>query len=140
MSNQDFEDESPEELQAIDSRELFLDLFKTTEKKYEQIQVILHIISCAATKVSCESVLETFVSEFEYAINSRKNFSEQGMSETFNIIKNGPLIPLCDKVVKESLDSMLGGNKWHFVTKTPWKSSQVSEKMKKTAAALPFMT
>ena len=76
----------------IDSRELFLDLFKTTEKKYEQIQVILHIVSCAATKVSCESVLETFVSEFEYAINSRKNFSEQGMSETFNIIKNGPPI------------------------------------------------
>ena len=76
----------------IDSRELFLDLFKTTEKKYEQIQVILHIVSCAATKVSCESVLETFVSEFEYAINSRKNFNEQGMSETFNIIKNGPPI------------------------------------------------
>ena len=127
----------------IDSRELFLDLFKTTEKKYEQIQVILHIVSCAATKVSCESVLETFVSEFEYAINSRKNWhgKEGHVRDLQHHQEWAPhSIPLCDKVVKESLDSMFGGNKWHFVTKTPWKSSQVSEKMKKTAAALPFMT
>ena len=80
-------DKSDDELKEYDSRELFQDLFNTKDERSKSVQVILHISACAATKVSCESVLETFVSEYEYANNSRKNYSEQGMNEVFNIVK-----------------------------------------------------
>ena len=36
------------------------------------------------------------------AVNS--NFREEGINDTFEIIKNGPIILKCDKVVKLSLD------------------------------------
>ena len=41
---------------------------------------------------------------YEYSSNSRKNYSETGLSDTFEIQKDGPLVTRCDGMVKIALD------------------------------------
>ena len=55
-----------EDLKDIYSREVFRKLFSTKNKLYEDVPVILHlhISAVAATESSCESVLESYVSQY----------------------------------------------------------------------------
>ena len=140
--NNMFEGLSVEDLKDIDSREVFRKMFSTKDKLYEDIQVILHISAVAATKSSCESVLESYVSQYEYTSNQRKNFGEEGINDTFEIVKNGPCISKCDKVVRMSLDKYFEDKNvigWHFHTKSPFTTSKTVTKIKNKTSSLPFM-
>ena len=137
-----FEGLCVKDMKDIDSREVFRKLFSTKDKLYEDVQVILHISAVAATKSSCESVLESYVSQYEYTSNHRKNFGEEGINDTFEIVKNGPCISKCDKVVKMSLDNYFGDknvNGWHFFTKSLFNSSQNVTRIQNKSSTLPFM-
>ena len=71
----------------IDARKVIMRLLNSSEKLYEGIQVVNHIITVAATKSTTESVIESYVSMFEYNNNSRKNYTEQAMRDSFEIQK-----------------------------------------------------
>ena len=47
-------------------------------------------------KYNCESILVSYVSQYEYARDSHSNFGADGINDTFEIIKNGPIISKCD--------------------------------------------
>ena len=109
---------SSEQILDLDSREIVVKLLDSKMKLFENIQIILHIISVAAKKSSCESILESYVSQYEYACDSRSSFGEDGINDTFEIIKNGPIISKCDKVVKISLDRTPEVEVCHFLKDT----------------------
>ena len=132
-------DLSPDDLSDIDSREVLKDLFNVEKKLFEDCQVILHIASTAAMKSSCEAIIESYVSQYEYTANSRKNFSEEGINETFNIVKNGPPINKCDKVVNIALKDYFKGRQPHMTTNNLFKKSKTILKVAKEKSNLPFM-
>ena len=129
-------------MQELDSREVFKKFFSTNDKLYEGIQVVLHVSAVAATKSSCESVLESYVSQYEYTSTHRKNFGEEGINDTFEIVKNGPCISKCDKVVRMSLNNYFQDKNvigWHFITKSPFTTSKTVDSIEKRTSLLPFM-
>lgn len=130
---------------VIDAKQTIARLFSTTEKLYEDIQIINHIISVAATKSTTESVIEAYVSQWEYGSNSRKNYSEKGISDTFEIQKDGPLVSKCDKLVRTALDNYFRDKKtngWHFIMKDTeklFKTSKTLARIDEKQSDLPFM-
>ena len=48
-------------------------------------------------------MIESYVSQYEYTIDMRKNFKEDNAIDCFEIVKNGPKISKCDKVVRIAL-------------------------------------
>ena len=133
-------DLSPDDLSDdLDPREILQDLFSEKKKLFEDCQVILHIASTAATKSSCESIIESYVSEYEYTSNSRKNFSEDGINEVFNIVKNGPPINRCDKVVSTSMKEYFKDKQPHMTTQDLFKKSKTLLKIANEKSRLPFM-
>ena len=79
-------------------------LLNSSEKLYEGIQVVNHIITVAATKSTTESV---------YNSNSWKNYREQAMRDSFEVQKaDGPLFTRCDSMVKTFLDKYVSDKKW----------------------------
>ena len=129
---------------VIDSKQVIMKLFSSV-KLYEDIQIVNHTISVAATKSTTESVLESFVSEYEYTSNSRANYSETGLCDTFEIQKDGPLVTKCDNLVKTVLDKYFSDrqtNGWHFVmkkTENLMKTSKTLAKVDEKQSKLPFM-
>ena len=80
----------------IDARKVITRLLNSSEKLYEGIQVVNHIITVAATKSTTESV---------YNSNSWKNYREQAMRDSFEVQKaDRPLFTRCDSMVKTVLD------------------------------------
>ena len=51
----------------LNFREIVEKLSESKMKLYEDIQLILHIISVAAMTSSCESILESYDSHYEFA-------------------------------------------------------------------------
>ena len=64
----------------IDARKVIMRLLNSSEKLYEGIQVMNHIITVAATKSTTESV---------YNSNSWKNYRKQAMRDYFEVQKDG---------------------------------------------------
>ena len=95
----------PDELDKdkIDPRQILSTLVSEKNKLYEDIQCVLHVMTYCAIKSGCESVLESYVSQYEYTIDRRKNFNEENRNDCFEIVKNGPLISKCDRLVKIAL-------------------------------------
>lgn len=106
------------ELVKIDPKEVFKRLFKTTDKEWEGIEIILAFAAVAAVKISCESIIESYVRKYEYCFAKRTNHSEEGTNDAFDIVMNGPNLTQCDKIVEEALDKYFGDkneNRWHFL-------------------------
>ena len=83
----------------IDARKVIMRLLNSSEKLYEGIQVVNHIITVAATKSTTESVCNS---------NSWKNYREQAMRDSFEVQKaDGPLFTRCDSMVKTVLTNIL---------------------------------
>ena len=134
-----------EECVIPDTKQIISRLFSSKEKLYEDIQIVNHIISVAATKSTTESVIESFVSQYEYGNNSRRNYVEDGICDTFEIQKDGPLVSKCDNLVRTALDNYFGDKKrkgWHFVmndNEKLFKTSKVLSKIDQKQSDLPFM-
>ena len=129
----------------VDTKQVIMKLFSSTEKLYKDIQVINHTISVAATKSTTESVIESYVSEYEYSSHKRANYSEKGICDTFEIQKDGPLVSKSDNLVKTVLDKYFSDRKtngWHFVTRKNenlLRTSKTLAKIKEKQSKLPFM-
>ena len=103
-------------------------------------------------KNSCESIVESFVSQYEKYFDIRRNLDEDSINEEFQIAVNGPSLAHCDSVVKEAMDlywskntTKGGKDRWHFFrrtdlkrTKYPFTSSTLT-KFSNMKEALPFM-
>ena len=92
-----------------------------------------------ATKSNCESVLELYVSQYEYTIDMRKTFKEENAVDCFEILKNGPLISKCDKAVKIALKNYFKDKPLHFITKNIFAKSMVISRKEKESLQLVFM-
>ena len=123
----------------VDPKQILVQLFDEKENHYQDIQLILHIASCAATKSSVESVMESIVSSYEYASDSRKGFKEESINDVFEIISNGPSPTNCDKIVTTALDNYFKKQKWHFITDRVFKKSETILRLEQQRSSLPFM-
>ena len=72
-----------------------------------------------------------------------KKFGEEGINDTFEIVKNGPCISKCDKVVRMSLNKYFEDKNvisWHFVTKSPFTTtSKIVNSLEKRTSLHPSM-
>ena len=80
-----------------DPKELIKMFFSTKSKLFLNIEHVMHAIAVCVVKHSCESVLESFVSRYEYHFDPRRNVDEQTSNEEFEIA--------VDSVVIEAMDS-----------------------------------
>ena len=123
----------------IDPRQILATLISEKNKLYEDIQCVLHIMTYSATKSGCESVLESYVSQYEYTIDKRKNFNEENRNDCFEIVKNGPLISKCDRLVKIALKNYFKDKPMHFVTQKFFEKSKVITRKETETSQLIFM-
>ena len=61
-------------------KQILIKLFDEKLEFYQDIQLILHIASYAATKSSMESVIEGVLSSYEYSSDPRKGFKEDSIN------------------------------------------------------------
>ena len=102
---------------------------------------MLHSAAVAATKNSCESVIESFVSTYEHHSNKIRNMSEDAINDEFTISKNGPEVNNADKLIEDSMDSYFKdkGGEWRFLFKTMlFKESKVINRLQKKKSPLGF--
>ena len=123
----------------IDPRQILSTLISDKNKLYEDIQCVLHVMTYCATKSGCESVLESYVSQYEYTIDRRKNFNEENRNDCFEIVKNGPLISKCDRLVKIALKNYFKDKPMHFVTQKFYVKSKVVTRKETETSQLIFM-
>ena len=107
---------SSEVLAKCDPKELLKKFFDPKNKLYKGIEMVMQALAVSSVKVSCESVLESFVSKYESHCDVKRDMSEEGANEEFEISINGPNISHCDSVVKEARDDYWSAKKssWHF--------------------------
>ena len=79
-------------MQSISSMSILKDFFKTEFKLFEGVELVLHAMSCAAVKVSVESVVETIVSQYEIHFYKNRGLNEENAMQEMTIAENGPLI------------------------------------------------
>ena len=91
----------------------------------------------AAVKHSCESILESFVSEYENHFDERRNVNETTANEEFTIAVNGPNLAHADSVI-QAMDLYWQGKPWHFYRSSPLEklinSSDTSSTLKRLAS------
>ena len=100
---------SIDELQELDSKILIKKFFDPDSNMFVDIEMILQAIAVASVKHSCESVLESFVSEYENHFDERRNVDENTANEEFEIAVNGPNLAHADSVIMEAMDLYWGG-------------------------------
>ena len=139
---------SSEVLAKSDPKELLKKFFDPKGKLYRGIEMVMQALAVSSVKVSCESVLESFVSKYESHFDVRRNMSEEGANEEFEIAINGPNIAHCDSVIKEAMDDYWSGKKssWHFHKVSVVErlqnydlDSKVLDRLKNTHSHLPYM-
>ena len=76
-------------LQKIDPKELIKKFFDPSGELFINIEMIMQALAVSSVKVSCESVSESFVSKYECHFDERRNMSEEGANEEFEISIKG---------------------------------------------------
>ena len=115
---------------------------------YIGCEIVINAICGSAIKNTCESVLESIVSEYENHFDVRRNLgSEQAINEEFEIAKNGPSnLATCDDLLKEALDLYWKGKPWHFykvsdINRLKYKyNSQVIHRLEQEKNMKPYLT
>ena len=106
---------SIKELEDLDSKVLIKKFFDEDNKSYEGIEMVLHAVAVASVKSSCESILESFVSQYENHFDERRNVDEQTATEEFEISVNGPSLSHADSVITEAMDLYWKDKPWRFI-------------------------
>ena len=137
---------SIEELKQLDSKILIKQFFDPNKDLFVDIEMVLHAISVASVKLSCESILESFVSQYENHFDEHRNVSEETANEEFLIARNGPNLAHADGVITEALDMYWEGKPWHFYRTSPLEklvhpsgSSSTLKRFQATRNPLPIM-
>ena len=135
-------------LQKVDPKELIKKFFDPSGELFINIEMIMQALAVSSVKVSCESVLESFVSKYECHFDERRNMSEEGANEEFEISINGPNVANCDSVVENAMNSYWSskGSAWHFYEVSVLEkmknydyNSEVLSRIKNTPSHLPYM-
>ena len=66
--------------------------------------MVLHAFAVASVKRSCESILESFVSQYENHFDEHQNVYEQTATEEFEMSVNGPSLSHTDSVITDAMD------------------------------------
>ena len=114
----------------------FIKHFLSTKYKlYEGIEIILHITTCAAVKLSTESVLDSKVSIFERHFHKGRLLKEPQMVAEMEVATNEPILVQADKILMSAMKNYWKGAGWHFVKKCDirdcGKDSNVLQRLKK---------
>ena len=64
---------SSDDLAEVDPKELLKKFFNPNDGLYKNIEMIMQALAVSSVKVSCESVLESFVSKYENHFDERRN-------------------------------------------------------------------
>ena len=90
----------------IFSMDIFRSFLSTELKLYHNVEIIIHIICVAATAISVESVVESWVSIYESHNNKHRPISNDRAEMEISVAVNGPLLQHADPVLKKALKDM----------------------------------
>lgn len=133
-----------ETLRKADSKDIIQQFFDLDNSLFKGIEMIMQALSVAAVKISCESIVESFVSRYEDHFHLKRNLNEESVNEEFEIAVNGPNLANSDSVIKEAMNRHWEGGCWHFhkttiMEKMAQGDSTVLKRMLNTKNNLPFM-
>ena len=76
-----------------------------------------------ACKSSCESVVESLVSSYEFASDERKQYKESSFNDVFEVIVNGPEVENCEKICEIAMRFFLEMTSLTFIRKIHYLKS-----------------
>ena len=89
--------------------------FLSNPSLFDAIPDFLHrVITCFQIGHN-ESYIESVGSVLKHQNPPQRNISLVNLDMELSVAWNGPEIPHCDDIVKETLDHLHGANQWHFV-------------------------
>ena len=95
-------------------RQIFKRFF-TNEQLYNSIPHFLQAVARSFLIGHNESYVESMGSVLKNHFPANRALTLENLEREVVIAWNGPSIPNCDKIVKETIDRMHGVNQWHFV-------------------------
>ena len=133
----------------LDSMGIFKLLICPNLKLYVNIEAIVHILCTAATSMSVESVVESWVSIYESHSNKHRPISNDRAEMEVSLAVNGPLLQHADKLIKETIKEMFKDSKnvnnrdGHFVRRmeniADYSVSKSVDSFAKKQKLKPFM-
>ena len=135
----------PHEIESLELFRIFLDSKKAL---YQEIELIIFSISTAAVTVSVESIIESYVSIYEYRNNKNRPITEERAHHEMLIAVNGPELAHADNVIKSSMltywkNQKSKNNNWHFTLRSEdiksYTVSKTFDRISKENPSLPFM-
>ena len=84
------------------------------EELYQGIPDVMHCLVTTFFIGHNESYVESIGNKLKHHNPPNRNIDLKHLEEELIISWNGPEIPHCDEVVKETIDRMHGAGKWHF--------------------------
>ena len=88
----------------LDSLSLIKDFLNSEYHLYEGVELILHIISVAAVKISVESVVESLFSRYEIHFDKERQLKEENNLNEMEIAENGPHFSKSDDLLKAAMN------------------------------------
>ena len=138
---------SAKELEKFDTKLLIKTFFEESNNLYQGIEMVLQAMAVSSVKSSCESILESFVSQYENHFDQRRNVDETTATEEFEISCNGPSLAQADAVITEAMDLYWDGKPWHFFRTSPLEKlmnpagiSSTIKRVENMKNKLPFMS
>ena len=90
----------------IKSMEVFKSFLSSDLGLYENIEYVIHILCVAATSITVESIVESWVSIYESHSNKHRPISNDRAEMEISVAVNGPLLQHADSVVEKALRDM----------------------------------
>ena len=94
------------ERDKLDSMEIFRLFLSPDLKLYVNIESIVHILCTAATTMSVESIVESWVSIYESHSNKHRPISNDRAEMEVCLAVNGPLLQHADPLIKKATKEM----------------------------------
>ena len=96
---------------VISSMNIFKSFLSSDLKLYHNVELIIHALCVAATSISVESIVESWVSIYESHSNKHRPISNDRAEMEVCVAVNGPLIQHADPVLKKALSDMYKDSK-----------------------------
>ena len=131
------------------SIEIMKRMLKTDDRRYEDCEGIMDVLTRAACLKSVESVIESWISVLEHHASKRRNLGQERIEDELEIAINGPTVPQADNVLKEALndywkDSKNRNNRdGHYIRRSEniqsYDLSKTIDRIRSVPPKLPFM-
>ena len=115
----------------LKSMEIFRIFLSTEQKLYLNVEMVIQVLCDAATSMSVESVVESWVSIYEAHSNKHRPNSNERAEKEICVAVNGPLLQHADPILKEALKLM---------QKTPETEGAGSSGETKTLRTMMFLS